>query len=387
MKKINQQPKNCKEARLKDVCELEYGKKTDQGEKNYLEIGDIDIENKSYNIINKEKGTVTGAIKVPKNTLLISTVRPTRGAITITKDEISVSGAFCRIKLKNKYLYYVLNQDKFFKYLGFCSTGSTYPTCKDENILDYKFLYAENTEEQKKIAEILGSVDENIEKTEQIILKTEELKKGLMQKFFSEKGKVKREKLGQISNITSSKRILRSEYVKNGIPFYRSKEIIEKVKGKKHDVIYYISLERFLEFKEKFGVPQIGDILITAVGTIGVIYLVDEKKFYFKDGNLIWLKNISNLIDKLYLKYYLNSEIFQRQILENSIGSSQKALTIEKLEKINLPILNLQEQKKIAEILSAVDDKIDIYKQIKNKLTELKKGLMQDLLSGKVRVN
>ncbi|MFC1622748.1 restriction endonuclease subunit S [Patescibacteria group bacterium] len=158
MKDINKQSKNWQEVKLKNVCELEYGKKTNQGEKNYLEIGDINIKNKSYNIKNKEKETVAGAFKVPKDTLLISTVRPTRGAITITKDEINVSSAFCRIKLKNKYLYYILSQDIFFKYLGYCSTGSTYPTCKSEDVLNYKFLYTENEEEQKKIAEILGSV-------------------------------------------------------------------------------------------------------------------------------------------------------------------------------------------------------------------------------------
>ena len=150
---------------------------------------------------------------------------------------------------------------------------------------DIKVLVPESKKEQQKIAEILGTVDEDIAKTQEVIEATEKLKRGLMQQLFTRglDDGISELELGKISKVTSSKRIMRSEYVENGVPFYRSKEIIEKAKGIKHDSIFYISQERFDEIEKKFGAPHIGDILITAVGTIGVVYLVDEEGFYFKN--------------------------------------------------------------------------------------------------------
>ena len=123
---------------LGDIVEIETGKKVGKGQPHYLEIGDIDISTRGYDIEGKEKCTVSGAVTVPKNTLLVSKVRPTRGAITITKSEVNVSGAFTRIKFTNKYIYPCVNRASFFGYLGKVSTGSTYPTCKDSDILNYE---------------------------------------------------------------------------------------------------------------------------------------------------------------------------------------------------------------------------------------------------------
>ena len=162
---------------------------------------------------------------------------------------------------------------------------------------------------------------------------------------------------------------------------------LDYVKNVYQEQINVLSNISFNEIEKKFGAPHIGDILITAVGTIGVVYLVDEEGFYFKDGNLLWIKDIDKSLDKSYLKYYMNSEIFQKRVLGTAIGSNQKALTIEKVEKVIVPIPKLPEQQKIAEILSAVDEKISVNKELKGKLILLKKGLMSDLLSGNVRVN
>lgn len=264
--------------------------------------------------------------------------------------------------------------------------GSSVKFIKMGDLTDYEFILPP-IKEQQKIAEILGTVDEDIAKTQEVIEATEKLKRGLMQQLFTRgiDDGISELELGKISKVTSSKRIMRSEYVENGVPFYRSKEVIEKAKGIKHDSIFYISQDRFDEIEKKFGTPHIGDILITAVGTIGVVYLVDEEGFYFKDGNLLWIKDIDKSLDKSYLKYYMNSKIFQKRVLGTAIGSNQKALTIEKVEKVIVPIPKLPEQQKIAEILSAVDEKISVNKKLKEKLTLLKKGLMQDLLSGRVR--
>jgi len=303
-----------------------------------------------------------------------------------------VSSTF--LKISSKSQNELLNDylEVLFSHLDFTKSrfrkGGAIPHFDFKQLKDVDILLPP-IKEQQKIAEILRTVDEDIAKTQEVIGATEKLKRGLSRQLFTRgvNDRIEELMLGNISTVTSSKRIMRSEYVESGIPFYRSKEVIEKAKGIKHDSVFYISKERYKEIEQKFGAPHIGDILMTAVGTIGVIYLVDEKEFYFKDGNLLWIKDINKSLNKSYLKYYMNSEIFQKRVLGTAIGSNQKALTIEKVEKVIVPIPKLQEQQKIVDILSAVDEKISVNKKLKTKLTLLKKGLMQDLLSGKVRTN
>ena len=112
--------------------------------------------------------------------------------------------------------------------------------------------------------------------------------------IFSQKGAGWEEKsLGELGTLTSSKRIYKKEYVSEGIPFYRSKEIKELAHKRDITLELFITKERYNEIKSRFGIPQEGDILLTAVGTIGEMYVVknNEPDFYFKDGNLFWFKN------------------------------------------------------------------------------------------------
>ena len=91
-------------------------------------------------------------------------------------------------------------------------------------------------------------------------------------------------RLGELCSISSSKRIFAEEYKSFGIPFYRGKEIIEKQKGTNISTELYISESRYEEIKNKFGVPQKGDMLLTSVGTLGIPYIIKDETFYFKDG-------------------------------------------------------------------------------------------------------
>ncbi len=188
--------------------------------------------------------------------------------------------------------------------------------------------------------------------------------------------------IDKIGEITSSKRIHSADYTKTGIPFFRGKEITQLSKGESLNDIVFIKTETFNELKNKFGAPKTDDILITAVGTIGSVYLVREKdEFYFKDGNLMWIRNIIDKLNKKYLMHYLRSNIFQNLIDVVSSGSSQKALTIVKFKSLFIPVPKEIEQQKIAEILSTVDAKIEVIDQQITETQELKKGLMQRLLT------
>ncbi len=153
-------------------------------------------------------------------------------------------------------------------------------------------------------------------------------------------------KLGEVCNITSSKRIFANEYTEIGIPFFRSKEVIEKSKGMPISTELYITEKRYLEIQKNYGVPKVGDILITAVGTIGKIWVVDTaEKFYFKDGNLVWLKDFKEEVAPIFFRYSL-SFIIDSFKESNANGAAYAALTIEKLKvmKCVSPPLPLQQE-------------------------------------------
>ena len=176
-------------------------------------------------------------------------------------------------------------------------------------------------------------------------------------------------KLGDVASITSSKRIFAKEYTTEGVPFYRGKEIIEKHNGNNISTELFISNERYEEIKNKFDVPKKGDILLTSVGTLGIPWLVDEEKFYFKDGNLTWLRcNEKTTPEFLYL--WLNSLEAKNQIDMMCIGSTQKALTIDTLNKFDIALPSLEIQKEICSIIYPISKKIECNNQINRNLLE-----------------
>lgn len=177
----------------------------------------------------------------------------------------------------------------------------------------------------------------------------------------------KKVKVGDCCEVTSSKRIFFSEYVDSGVPFYRSKEIIETSNGQAISEPLFISQEKYEEIKKHFGVPQPGDMLLTSVGTIGVPYIVCEKDyFYFKDGNLTWFRNFSDELDSKYLYFWVKSSEGQGVLNNTTIGSSQKALTIASLKGLEIPCPPVVVQKRIVDILAGYEAIIENnQKQIK----------------------
>lgn len=90
-------------------------------------------------------------------------------------------------------------------------------------------------------------------------------------------------KIGDCCEITSSKRIFFSEYVESGIPFYRSKEIIELSNCQEISDPLYISESKYDEIAHKFGIPQPGDMLLTSVGTIGICSSACKRLIFLED--------------------------------------------------------------------------------------------------------
>ena len=174
-------------------------------------------------------------------------------------------------------------------------------------------------------------------------------------------------KVGDHCEITSSKRIFYSEYTDSGVPFYRSKEIIESSQGQPISEPLYISTDKYNDIKSKFGVPLPGDMLLTSVGTIGIPYIVrSDDYFYFKDGNLTWFRNFDDSLSSKFLCYWIGSKDGYGVLNNTTIGSSQKALTISSLKQIECPLPPIEVQNRIVDILSAYDALIENnQKQIK----------------------
>lgn len=267
------------------------------------------------------------------------------------------------------------------------STGAAQDNLSLEKLLTFK-IPIPPLPTQQRIASILSAYDDLIENNLKRIRLLEE------QAFLRYKGIVRSEKelkklpLAQLATVTSSKRIFLSDYVEEGIPFYRSKEIIAKSNFESIEKPLYITEERYSDIKEKFGVPVSGDLLITSVGTIGFVHLVndDDGDFYFKDGNLIWIKNLlqQNLAYFLFFKF--RTPEFKEMLNSVAIGSSQKALTIETVKKIEIEIPSVdsliefnQETKTIIKFI------YNLQKQ-NTKLREARDILLPKLMNGQIEV-
>lgn len=143
--------------------------------------------------------------------------------------------------------------------------------------------------------------------------------------------------LDELVEIASSKRVFAKDYVESGVPFYRGKEITELSLGRKVNTEIFISEDKYQELKLKAGAPKFGDILITSVGTIGNAYLVNkDDKFYFKDGNLTWIKGYKKTKTPHYLIEWLKSSRGKESIENIKIGTTQQAITIKSLNKIKI---------------------------------------------------
>jgi type I restriction enzyme S subunit len=192
-------------------------------------------------------------------------------------------------------------------------------------------------------------------------------------RFKGFEGEWELKKLGDIGKIRMCKRVFSHETSENGdIPFYKIGTF-----GKEADA--YITNELYLNYRERFSFPKIGEILMSASGTLGRTVVYDGKPAYFQDSNIIWIDNNEELITNsfLYFIYQIvkyDSEGGTIQRLYNSIISNTK------FYKPTLP-----EQQKIASFLSAVDEKIQQLTRKAALLEQYKKGVMQQLFSGKLR--
>ncbi len=154
-------------------------------------------------------------------------------------------------------------------------------------------------------------------------------------------------KLGELFDVKSSRRVHKADWKKEGVPFYRAREVVMLSKYGKVNNELFISEELFRKFLSEKGLPKEDDIIVSAVGTLGQCYLVKkEDRFYFKDASVLWFDKVSNVYTK-YIGYAFYSDFIINQIMDKSRGATVGTLTISRAKKIQIPIPPLPEQKRI----------------------------------------
>jgi type I restriction enzyme S subunit len=346
------------------------------------------------------KGGIVHSSYVPKsgnvnsflqNDVLISNIRPYFKKIWFANKDGGCSNDVLVFRAKENihplFLYYQLSKDAFFDDMVAGSNGTKMPRGNKTSILEFK-LQIPPLSTQRKIASILSAYDDLIENNLKRIKLLEEKAFVTYKGIVSSAKDLKRLPLAQLATVTSSKRIFFSDYVEEGIPFYRSKEIIAKSNFESIQNPLYITEERYSDIKEKFGVPISGDLLVTSVGTIGFIHLVndDDGDFYFKDGNLIWIRNLINKNLAYFLFFKFRTSEFREMLNSVAIGSSQKALTIETVKKIEVEVPTDESLTEFNKETKTIIKLIYTLQKQNTKLREARDILLPRLMNGQIEV-
>lgn len=353
---------------LGEVCYFERGLTYAKGDevatssKGVLRSNNIDLITNSLNYDEikylREDFEIPTKKMVRKNSLLMCISNGSKihlGKVALIEDDIDYAfGGFMGLLTPNeaiihpRYFYYALISPAYKMMIQGLSDGANINNLKFADLQSFD-IPIPPLAEQKRIVEILDREFEKIDalkaNAERSLQQAKDLFQSALKQELQPKEGWETKRLSDICVITSSKRIFKSEYVAEGIPFYRTKEVKEIANNLPISVELYISNEKYSEIKNKFGVPQINDLLVSAVGTIGEIMVVtDDKPFYFKDGNLVWLKGIQG-VHSWYLKYYLKSII--DDIKNMTRGAAYNALTIEKFQTMDICFSSMAEQKQI----------------------------------------
>lgn len=384
---------------------------------NNVKMGYIDFEKECHvaSLDLYEKWMTKGDLR--KNDILFTMEAPLGNVAKVPDDNLYIlSQRVVAFKLNNKlysdYFKYYLMSDDFHLNLKKQATGTTAQGISQKN-LGQLFVLVPSFPEQQKIAEILSTVDEQIENTKQLIEKTRELKKGLMQQLLT-KGightEFKETELGEIPvewEVFSFQNLLdqcildsiqdgnhgekhprSSDYVDkkemNAIPFIMASDINNG--SIDYSNCKYINLDQAKGLRIGHSHPE--DVLFTHKGSVGRTALVDDKYelIMLTPQVTAYRIRLKNSLLKEYLKYYLESDTYKRVINKISSQSTRDYIGISTQKKQLIIFPSFPEQQKIASILSSVDEQIESYEAEKEKYVELKKGLMQQLLTGKMRV-
>ena len=366
--------------KLTDLCKLERG--TEPGSDSYvkdlvgtipfLRVGDLTGKVDAKRFVKKSNNNLQ---VVNKNETLI-TFDGTPGIVVRGFSGAIASGIRVIRNLKPEingdFLFYYLQTPVVQKTIQAYSKGAT--IIHASAAMPHIKILLPPLKIQQKIVERLDAIKKAQELNDKQIALADELFQSLLHRELDSRGKNWEVRaLGDLFEITSSKRVFESEWKKQGIPFYRAREIVSLVNNQALRAPIFISEQMFREYSKKYGAPKEGDILVTGVGTIGISYLVKKNdKLYFKDGNIIWLKRTSksNIISE-FVEYFFQTPFFKRQINIMSAGATVLTYTIQNAKRTKIPLPPIKTQRKIVEKLSFVQEYKKKLLEQKQKLQEL----------------
>jgi type I restriction enzyme S subunit len=299
-------------------------------------------------------------------------------------------------KLDVKFLFHYTHSDNYWRWLNSIFTQGVLPNINAEQYSNM-LIPKPPLLEQQKIEMILSKVDELIQKTDHVIEQTQRLKKGLMQRLLtkgightefktSKLGPIPYEwevaKLGDIARVSTGNTppTLVKKYYSGTIPFIRTAEIRNEVIRK---AVVHISREAVHQCSLEVYPPR--TVLLAMYGqgkTRGQSALLDISAA--TSQNAAAIVPSADKLDPIYLWHYL-LYVYDKLRVMGNIGHISH-LNLNFVKELSLPLPVLEEQKKIAFIFSQLDSKIEKEFSAKNKIEWFKKGLMQKLLTGKIRV-
>ncbi|MBT2282219.1 restriction endonuclease subunit S [Paenibacillus polymyxa] len=292
--------------------------------------------------------------------------------------------------IQPKYLYLSLLSSYFQKQLApLKGNGSIVANIRIPELKKMRLLIPSKEEEQQKIASILSTWDKAIELKEKLIEQKKKQKKGLMQKLLTGNGRLpgyegewKKDKLKKLCDKIMDGTHSTPKYVDSGIPFYS----VENVTRKDFENSKYITQEEHEAISSRCKVER-NDILITRIGSIGDAVLVDwdhESSIYV---SLALLKTKDKIMPE-FLVQYMGTDIFKREILSKSLTTAiPQKINLGDLGEVNISYpYDVREQSAIVDFLSKADEEIYLLERDLKETGIQRKGLMQLLLTGKVRV-
>ena len=304
------------------------------------------------------------------------------------------------VDVSAKWLNYLLSSKKYRSLIQNCATGTSnsMKNISKEQLLGLEILYP-SFREQTSIAEALSDIDSLISSLQKLIEKKKAIKQGAMQelltgqkRFLGFSGEWETRKVGELCSIVTKqtgfdytstiKPNLIEHPQSNALPMIQTKNF----EGRKFNFStdYYIPTDIAKEF-DKIVLDTVC-LLFSIVGaSVGNIGLFPGDKVAFC-GGAIGIAKFYHEIDAIYAFYYFLSESGQQQIRNVTKGGAQATVTIEDIREFTIPYPNLKERTLIAQTLSDMDNEIEQLEKKLAKYQQIKQGMMQELLTGRIRL-
>ncbi|MDU6039850.1 MAG: restriction endonuclease subunit S [Clostridium butyricum] len=416
MTELGEIPEEWKAKRLCDIAEINPKKEIieDDNDVSFIAMEDVSNEGRVIkNNIRKYGEVKKGYTAFKKDDVLLAKITPCfengkKALVTQLINDIGFGSTEFHVLRANRndtipiYIYYTISTNKFMEQAQANMTGSAGQKRVPTEFLKEYITAIPSLEEQEKISLILISVDEQIEITDNLIEKTKELKKGLMQKLLTKGighsrfkdtgiGKIPEEwevvSLDKVSWFQEGPGLRKWQFRDSGIKVINVTNLVGEFLNL-NNTSRYLDIDE-VESKYKHFLVDSDDIVVASSGNSwGKVSVVrNEDLPLLMNTSVIRFKSIDkDILSREYLLQYLKSDLFKKQISLLVTGSAQPNFGPYHLQRTIITLPSIKEQQQIASILSSVDEQIDQYESKKGKLQELKKGLMQKLLTGNIRV-